>query len=256
MKNKILIYGFIVSFALLLGGCKGPQGDVGPAGVSGTAGKNGTNGTTGTAGSTGSTGATGDTGATGTTGATGAGGDTGATGAKGEPGSLTLVYSEWKLLNKFVKNPDLTNSYSYTDATGVSLSGLTPTGSSISLFRDFGYHTVTNGSGDILGFLYTYYKITENSIDVIFPVNYTREPVNIFTTTFGGLSASTTLSSSFDFRFNKNTFTDKSDLAKEITDRKPNVRLVFLPLSLKKGRMAYVDMNNYEEVKRAYNLRD
>ena len=256
MKNKISIYSFIISVALILGGCKGPQGDVGPAGVSGTAGKNGTNGTTGTAGSTGATGATGDTGATGTTGATGAGGDTGATGTKGDPGSLTLVYSDWKLLNKFVKNADLSNTFQYLDNTSNNYSALVPNGLSVSLFRDYGYHTVTNGSGDLVGFLYTYYKITENFVDVVFPGSYTREPVNVTTNSFGGNSSVPALSSNVYFYFNKSTFTDKSDFAKEITDRKPSARLLFLPLALKKGRMAHVDMSNYEEVKRTFNLRD
>lgn len=252
MKN-ITTYILILAVSLLIESCKGPQGDIGPAGVAGTAGKNGTNGTNG---ATGTTGGTGTAGTTGGAGATGDKGGTGATGDKGAAGTLTMTTTDWKSFSNFKKGTDLSTAYTFVDNTALDFSKIIPVGADdLSLFREIGRHIVTNSNGTPLGFIYTYYKITENGTSFVFPESLSREPVNIDTDSFG-FSTSLGLSHSMSIYFNKNSYNDQSNLIKEISDRNPSSRLVFLPLALKNGRMAHVDMNNYEEVKIAFNLRD
>lgn len=167
-----------------------------------------------------------------------------------------MTTTDWKSLSTFKKGTDLSTAYTFVDNTALDFSKIIPVGSSdLSLFREFGHHIVTTNTGTPLGFIYTYYKITENGTSIVFPEVLSREPVNISTDSFG-FSTSLGLSHTMSIYFNKNSFLDQTTLPKEISDRNPSWRLVFLPLALKNGRMAHVDMNNYEEVKIAFNLRD
>ena len=103
----------MLSSALLLAACTGPQGPAGPDGTNGTNGTNGTTGDkgdTGTPGTPGATGPKGDTGTPGTLGTPGTPGTPGAPGTPGTPGGkgdpgpvgpvgpgfTGAVYSDWK----------------------------------------------------------------------------------------------------------------------------------------------------------------
>ena len=104
---RIRLAVLMLSSALLLAACTGPQGPAGTDGTNGINGAKGDKGDTGTPGTTGTTGPKGDTGTPGTPGTPGAPGDKGdpgTPGGKGDPGPVGpvgpsfagAVYSDWK----------------------------------------------------------------------------------------------------------------------------------------------------------------
>ncbi len=240
MKNKYLSI-IVISASLLIYACKGPDGQIGPQG------------------------------ATGTTGVTGA---TGATGAKGADGNANVVYSDWKPLT-------LDNDLSTKSRGDIVQLVLSPLNPAEPLFTKEAINT---------GSIYTYVKF--NAL-VFNESTQTYDLVERFKLLTGSSVESSSLipgrnKSSFfsytptqivnvEYRENYfnyvlfNNLTERNTVSKPVPEfQMKDIAFFKKTLMLEttllirhviingttKGRMASVDMNDYEAVKRELNLRD
>ncbi|MFN8345897.1 MAG: hypothetical protein U0X91_12870 [Spirosomataceae bacterium] len=107
---KKVLFSALIAIGLLLtqNACKGPEGPIGPQGLQGTQGVKGDIGPAGPQGQTGTTGPQGQTGATGPQ------GTQGATGPQGPMGNANVVYSDWRTIEW--KSTGSSTDYQFFDA--------------------------------------------------------------------------------------------------------------------------------------------
>lgn len=217
-------------------GPKGDQGERGPAGATGPAGANGAAGATGATGAAGPKGDKGDTGATGAVGAPGPKGekgdkgDTGATGAtgtagpkgdKGDTGSANVIYSGWI---------SMTNASLWTTNSG-------------------GAYWTANFAAP---------AITQAVLDRGVILIYTNS------TGFGTVLLPLKLNPARTFQaytklqriYIEQVFSSGATTTFPGTGGLNEFRYVIIPGGVAGGRQAPVDYNDYEAVKKYYNLPD
>ncbi len=240
MKNKILSV-IAISATLLTYSCKGPEGSVGPAGAVGSAGANGA---------------------------------TGASGATGANGTAKAVYSDWKPLS--VDKVGLSNKNAKGDYTALTLS---PQDAKEPLFTKEAINTaaiytyvkymVVVQSGQTINLeerikLITNSNVTINSLISGRNKNLsTSYSINLlYDTEYGENYFNYTAGFIFDEFLNSNTRTlipefQGKDLAffQNIMKSNSQIRHMVVYGSVK-GRLASINMNDYEEVKRVLNLKD
>ena len=267
MKTKILSTFAIVAM-LFTNSCKGPEGPIGPVGSTGTAGVNGTNGGIGATGTAGANGKDGGTGATGAT------GSTGAAGANGKDGNANVVYSEWitptwvssgEGSDRFYLNQRSTaNALITQDAIDKAVIYTYWKVKALNYNQDKSEYELVERISPNNG--YSYFKISgrtsnnwqdfqymQNSFESQIGVNYLS--VNSSVYRFGyALLANGTYSNINtlipDFAAGKG-FTFYNELVKDISKYR-----VIVVYGSTKGRLASVNMKDYNEVKKAFNLKD
>lgn len=272
MKTKFLSI-IAIGATLFIYSCKGPDGPIGPAGPTGSTGAIGGIGPTGTAGTTGATGATGPAG---TTGAKGDKGDKGDTGTAGATGNANVVYNEWKSLTL-----DRTSGRSQDTKGNYTFLNLTPLDPKEPLFTKEAINTAA---------IYSYLKYNvvvfnqsdqtyglAERIKLILPNNTTqaysaipgrnKDVFSSYSYTFFYNIEYAENYFNYNLQYNFNEFINNvstpiaefqgKDLAYFVNAAKatPLIRHVVVYGSTK-GRMASINMNDYNEVKRALNLRD
>jgi hypothetical protein len=256
MKKKNIFSIFCLSVGLFLFACKGDQGEVGPQGIqgfqgiqgvpgatgsqgttgpAGTTGATGTTGVAGPQGAIGATGATGPAGATGAQGATGATGQQGATGSQGPAGTTNVIFSDW-IARPF---PGISpNNWLYYNAA--------PSNSTIKYPSYYTNITAPKLTKDILdkGLIMVYMRSSSNIVRTLPFSEIGIQATHLATSLVGGISVEY-----------------KSDipLVLNATFNLPSIemqyRYVIIPGSIS-GRLASTNYNNYEEVKRVFNLID
>ena len=279
MKTSLLLF-IAISATLLINSCKGPDGPIGPAGTAGQTGSTGAIGgvgATGTAGATGTTGSKGDTGGTGGTGTKGDTGATGSAGEKGATGNANVVYNEWKSLSleRAGSGRDPKGNYTYLY--------LFPLDPKEPLFTKDAINTAA---------IYSYIKYNVLVYSQITNTNNLEERIRLITTNsttftyslipgrnkdvnssysytyfYGAEYGENYFNYGLQFGLNENVpNTNTSVLIPEFQGKDlayfqnagkatPLIRHVVVYGSTK-GRMASINMNDYNEVKRELNLRD
>lgn len=276
MKTNFLSI-IAISATLLINSCKGPDGPIGPSGPVGSTGANGGIGATGVPGAAGNKGDKGDKGDTGGTGGTGAKGDKGDTGGTGANGNANVVYNEWKslTLDRVSSSRDARGNYTFLI--------LSPFDQKEPLFTKDAINTAA---------IYSYIKYSvplynqndqtyslAERIKLITPNNNTqayslipgrnKDVFNSYSYTF--FYNVEYGENYFNYNFqqilnesvpNSNTQTQipefqGKDLAyfQNAAKATPLIRHVVVYGSTK-GRIASINMNDYNEVKRVFNLRD
>lgn len=203
-------------------GPAGPGGATGPAGATGAKGDKGDTGATGATGQTGAAGPQGPKGDTGATGATGATGQKGDKGDKGDTGTANVIYSAWiDMRSGWVRNSDrhwFLPAFSAPQITQTVMDN----GVILVYAKNIGSR-VTPIPNSYYGFDY---QVWVNNILI-----YRIWP-NISSTTPTIFSVSAVLADYTHFRY------------------------VIIPGGIPAGRTAAVDFNDYEAVKKYYNLPD
>ena len=276
MKTNFLTI-IAISATLLINSCKGPDGPIGPAGSTGSTGAIGGVGATGTAGATGTTGSKGDTGGTGGTGAKGDKGDTGSSGSAGANGNANVVYNEWKslTLDRVSSGRDAKGNYTFLNFTPLDPKEPLFTKDAINTAAIYSYvkydvvvyNQITNTYNlaerikliTANSFTSAYSLIPGRNKDVFNSYSYT----NIYNLEYGENYFNYNLQFILsEFAGNSNTqvpipeFQGK-DLAyfQNAGKATPLIRHVVIYGSTK-GRMASINMSDYNEMKRELNLRD
>lgn len=236
MKNILYI---IIGLSLSLTACTGDNGEMGPKGDTGQDGKNGINGVAGSKGATGSQGSQGSQ------------GPTGAVGEQGNTPELKVSYTTWNNLGTIEKSQATLPTYRANANT--TIASLFPEKYNSLTFSENGYFLISDGtSGLPVGMLYHYIKIEENGSETIFRDVFMNAE-NEYSSTFI-LGASKNISGSVYTAF-KGAYAQDYDFVKAVESKKLAVRYVFLPLSLK-SRTKQINMDNYGDVKAAFNLED
>ena len=210
-------FGLSVFLISAVMSCKGPEGPIGPQGVKGDTGAAGATGATGPAGVNGAVGLTGAAGATGATGATG---PQGPKGDKGDTGSINITSSDW---------------FSPTTADWQKV---TNTQYLYALNEPKITQNILNA-----GLVLVYGRIQPNSTVYLLPITTVT---NVGLVTFLTSASLGKIGIQYielsDFQANLNLLPVKQ------------FRYVIVPGAL--GGRTDIDYNNYEEVKKAFNIAD
>jgi hypothetical protein len=274
MKIKILSIFAIVAM-LLVNACKGPEGPVGPVGSTGTAGVNGTNGAIGSTGTAGANGTNGTNGKDGGTGATGATGSTGAAGANGKDGNANVVYSEWKAIKTDkVRGSSKDSKGNYTFLSLEALDKKEPLFTTLAIntaaiytyikFNSLEYNQTTNvyELNERISILSpngnnNYYLLDGRNKENYesYQYVYTNNPV------MGENYFSITLYANFQHYDNVSKYIPTPELFGKSLAYFQDVAKTFqirhvVVYGSTKGRLASVNMKDYDEVKKAFNLKD
>lgn len=278
MKTNLLSI-IAISATLLINSCKGPDGPIGPAGSTGSTGAIGGVGATGTAGATGTTGGKGDKGDTGGTGGTGAKGDTGAAGSTGETGATgnaNVVYNEWKslALDKVSSSKDAKGNYTYLYLYPNNAAEPLFTKNAINtaaIYTYVKYNVIFYNQDTQTYSLVERIKLVTNSSATSYSLipGRNKDASNSYSyTQFYNLEyGENYFNYGLYYYFNENVGNNNTqtpipefqgkDLAyfQNAGKATPLIRHVVVYGSMK-GRMASINMNDYNEVKRELNLRD
>jgi Collagen triple helix repeat (20 copies) len=222
MKKNNLFISFCLLAALFLYACKGENGAVGPQGPQGIQGIQGV------------AGANGATGAAGTNGTNGKDGKDGATGATGATGTANVIFSDW-----------IARPYPGTGTTAWG-SG-TKSGQNLIYRYSLNYIDAPKITKDILdkGLVVVYLRIPQFSPNGAFTLPYK----------VGGISQllySSLIENGIIYLFAENEIAGASYLP----DANISYRYIIVPGGVAGGRYASINFNDYEEVKRVFNLKD
>lgn len=266
MKIKILSI-VAIGAMLLTNACKGPDGPIGPVGSTGTAGSNGAIGSTGTAGANGKDGGTGATGAT---------GSTGAAGSNGKDGNANVVYSEWKAIKTdrvSGSNKDAKGNYTYLTLEGVDKKEPLFTANAINTAAIYSYVKFSNREYNQSTNTYELNErisaLGQNATNHFYLLDGKSKDdyysyLSLFTTSLSMGENYFSIGLYYYFQ-NYDQATGKTIQTPELfgkglayfqeVAKNFQIRHVVVYGSIK-GRMASVNMKDYNEVKKAFNLKD
>lgn len=258
MRKFIISAVAAVGLLFMQNACKGPEGPIGPQGIQGVKGDIGPSGSTGT---------TGPQGPQGQTGATGPQGQTGATGPQGPMGNANVVYSDWRSIEW--KSDGSSTDYQFFSSKSTAEPLLTKDAIDKGIVYVYIKSKVRNWNNDKQEYDLVEF-ITANGMwgnfklpgrnqnrwqdfgqiyvgaDGLIGVNYLRVTGQLYKKGPNDSFVDILLP-----ELANKSFTEYTTMIKDVHQYR-----VMVVYGSTKGRMAAIDMTNYKEVKKYFNLKD